>query len=516
MNDLLIKALVGLVAALSALIPSLQRSVNPPTLPVAITSAPLFGTTNFSPVQAQRFILSGSGSGLTDTSITLTQMKLPDGTTNITMSNFGSIGYGTLEPGTSKEEQISFTGISQNGNGSATLTGVSRGLAFVSPFTASTTLRRTHAGGSIFVISNTAAFYSNFLSGINDATITSRFVYSSTTPPRYDLNPASFSAFPDTTFASLSYVNSVASAGAATATESVTGLVRLATRLQQASSTDAGPSIPLVLQAKYATSSPIPFSGSGNNYAVITRDDGRIDPNFVATTTSDVYRFGGPVVFNTSTTTFNAGTVISGATSTAPLCINGLCAGWPTSSASSSILMTTGGSNADVTWSPEYNRRLLSKTGNVTVSNTASTTLMTVSIPGGTMGQNSVIHGHANLSGYGTGNTGPNDIAFGLLIGSSRIGYASSTPQSAVSNTNGGTLDFYISSAGSLTSQDVDIVYNFIEPDRTITPIGGKSASNTQTSSFNAASTQTLTLEVRQGSASGQVIFNNGYIEIIH
>jgi hypothetical protein len=44
------------------------------------------------------------------------------------------IVYGTIAPKTSSSEFISFTGITQNADGTATLTGVTRGLAKKYPF----------------------------------------------------------------------------------------------------------------------------------------------------------------------------------------------------------------------------------------------------------------------------------------------------------------------------------------------------------------------------------------------
>lgn len=131
----------------------------------------------FTPVQAQKFTLAGSGVSTTATSIILSSFKLPDGSTTITMSNFGDIGYGTLEPGTSREEQISFTGVTQNGDGTATLSGVTRGLRFVAPYDEVTANKKLHAGGAVFVLSNTAAFYAELGGKDNDETVTGLWTY---------------------------------------------------------------------------------------------------------------------------------------------------------------------------------------------------------------------------------------------------------------------------------------------------------------------------------------------------
>ena len=123
-------------------------------------------------IQAQKFSLA-VGISTTDTSITLQSFNFPDGTA-ITSGDLGSVVYGTLEPGTSREEQISFTGITSNADGTVTLTGVTRGLGFgaVDTYSEQSDLKVQHGAGATFIISNTAAFYDTFVNKNNDETIT--------------------------------------------------------------------------------------------------------------------------------------------------------------------------------------------------------------------------------------------------------------------------------------------------------------------------------------------------------
>ncbi len=122
-------------------------------------------------VQAQEFQLAGSGVTSTATTIILTNFLLPDGVTEITMADIGLIGFMTLEPGTSREEQITFTTVTQNADDTATLTGVVRGVAFVSPYSTTAALKKSHAGGTIAVLSNTAGFYGNIKDYIDEVAI---------------------------------------------------------------------------------------------------------------------------------------------------------------------------------------------------------------------------------------------------------------------------------------------------------------------------------------------------------
>ena len=84
----------------------------------------------FKYVQAQPFSLAGAGAITGDVTLTLKSFKTIDGV-NLAMTDFGSVGFGTLEPGNGTlEEQISFTGATQNANGTATLTGIKSVLKY--------------------------------------------------------------------------------------------------------------------------------------------------------------------------------------------------------------------------------------------------------------------------------------------------------------------------------------------------------------------------------------------------
>ena len=130
--------------------------------------------------QIESTTLAGAGASIADTSITLTSFKDIDGT-NLAMTDFGSIGYGTLEPNNgSKEEQISFAGITQNANGTATLTTVKNVLC-LNPHTQAAGLKKSHAGGVKFVISNTSGMYQSVIDYIDGIAIAGSPVASTTT-----------------------------------------------------------------------------------------------------------------------------------------------------------------------------------------------------------------------------------------------------------------------------------------------------------------------------------------------
>src|SRR3990172_7182396 len=121
-------------------------------------------------LQVQAKFLSGSGVSLGDTLMILASFKQNDGVTLITMADFGSKGFGTVEPGAVGEEQISFTGLTQNGDGTATLTGV-KSVTFNFPYTETVGFSTSHAGGSKFIISNNPGLYDSFANKENDETV---------------------------------------------------------------------------------------------------------------------------------------------------------------------------------------------------------------------------------------------------------------------------------------------------------------------------------------------------------
>lgn len=122
------------------------------------------------PVQSQTFTMSGNGAVAGSTSITLQSFKDILGV-NFTMASFGNKGYGSIEPNTSNEDAISFTGITQNADGTAILTGVNSTL-FITPYTEGSGLRTSHAGSVPFIITNTAAFTATYPNKNNVETIT--------------------------------------------------------------------------------------------------------------------------------------------------------------------------------------------------------------------------------------------------------------------------------------------------------------------------------------------------------
>lgn len=121
--------------------------------------------------QLQSFSLAGSGVSIGQTTMTLSSFQTIDGV-DLTMSDFGDTGYMTVEPGSrDREEQISFSGVTQNVNGTATLTGI-KTVLFLSPYTETSGFSKSHPGGVSTVVTNTSGFYNKLAIKDNDETIT--------------------------------------------------------------------------------------------------------------------------------------------------------------------------------------------------------------------------------------------------------------------------------------------------------------------------------------------------------
>lgn len=141
---------------------------------LAVIPSPAFAVVT--PVGGYQYTLAGAGINSTQSTIQLNSFKTPDGRL-LTMAMFGTTGYGALEPQTvAKLEDITFSGVTQNANGTATLTGVTRGNDFITPYASSASLAHTHAGGQSFILTNTAGYYGGQFAMVNNpATISAEW-----------------------------------------------------------------------------------------------------------------------------------------------------------------------------------------------------------------------------------------------------------------------------------------------------------------------------------------------------
>lgn len=213
------------------------------------------------PFASQTYNLAGSGVSSSATSFTLTSLTIKQTGQPIQDSDLGDTFYLTIEPGSNtKQEIVGCTTVGSNTGSTVTISGCTRGLSPITPYTASTTLQFTHAGGSQVIFSDPPQLFNLYYALANAATSTNVLIFSSTTPPRLDFTAAQKSGtYIATTseFASIDYVNAVALVSAPNASAGAKGVLQLPTARQAASSTLLGSTgASMALQTALATDTP--------------------------------------------------------------------------------------------------------------------------------------------------------------------------------------------------------------------------------------------------------------------
>src|SRR3990167_3626197 len=274
-------------------------------------SEPILGADTVLPLGGTVYTLSGSGVSASATSITLTSLTIPQTGYEILDADVSSTFYITLEPGNrTRQETASCTTVTQSGSdNTATLSGCTRGLLPFTPYTASSTYRFAHGGGTAVVFSNSPQLYNQFAGKDNDETITGVW------------------SFPEPTTASSTatknYADALAIAGAPDASLTVKGLVEMATKAEIAAGTAAGgTSAPLVAPSTYYNA-----SSTATTTIPVTNTSGKLSQGFLDLTESFTFSNVASLQMSTATSTatstdvFNllpAGIIQMYASSTAP------------------------------------------------------------------------------------------------------------------------------------------------------------------------------------------------------
>ncbi len=214
-----------------------------------VQSSPILGAAP-SPVALSTFNLAGAGVSSSATSINFTSLTIKQTGQKIQTTDLkqgaSDTFYVTLEPGNStKQEIVGCTDVTQNANGSATLTGCSRGLSPIYPYLASTTLRFVHAGGSQAIFGDAPQLFNDILN----------------------------------------YVASTSYAGTVDASLTVKGIVEQATAAEAASHAQTGTggtSAPLALTSSISSSTRV---ANTSVVVVSSSTNGYIDNSFIATST---------------------------------------------------------------------------------------------------------------------------------------------------------------------------------------------------------------------------------------
>lgn len=169
-----ISALVAALATVSGLF-GVHHHNTVPEVPQS-TPVPVLGSDTVRTVGAQSYTLAGAGVSSSGNTITLTSLTIPQTGYELVDSDFSNTFYVTLEPGSrTRQEFASCTTVTQNTDDTATLSGCVRGLLPFSPYTASSSYRFSHSGGTSLIFSNPPQLYEQAAFKDNDETITGQW-----------------------------------------------------------------------------------------------------------------------------------------------------------------------------------------------------------------------------------------------------------------------------------------------------------------------------------------------------
>lgn len=143
----------------------------------------------------------------------------------LSMTDFGTIGYMTINPTSPYAEIVSFTGCVYQGDGTTLFTGVTRGLLAIDPYTTGGT-PYAHSPNDSLVFSINPQMLDAFVQKGQDATITGTFTFLYTKMPRAS-QTVTYGVGSDLWFATKEYVDGVAIAGAPNASTSTKGIGRV-------------------------------------------------------------------------------------------------------------------------------------------------------------------------------------------------------------------------------------------------------------------------------------------------
>ena len=239
------------------------------------------------PIAGQTYSLSGGGISSSATTITLTSFTIKQTGQPIQTSDLvGSSGtfYVTIEPGSNtKQEIVGCTGVTQAAT-YASFTGCTRGLSPIYPYTASSTLQFSHAGGSSVVFSDPPQLFNQYAAYANAGTFTNQITFS---VPPIGINPG----------------------GQPNSSETVNGVGQLSTAAQAGAGTSVGSTgARLLLPASLATST---CQTAAFSVLVSSSTTGKLNPpcldtsypyNFTGTTTFATTTVNGAITFNSTVT----------------------------------------------------------------------------------------------------------------------------------------------------------------------------------------------------------------------
>lgn len=508
-------------------------------------------TTTFRTMSGQSFALSSSISS-TQTTITLSSFLVPVSGTAITMATMGtSIAYGTLAPGTSSAELISFTGVTQNSDGTATLTGVSRGLDKEYPYASSSTFKQPHAGQTIFILSDAPQVFNEMGALKNDNIWTGQQTFPQSGSTSAALVGTVYAApTQDTEVASKKYVDTIAVYGAPLATTGVAGIVELPTETQvEAGTQTGGTGAQLALPnksygARFNLGSGL-TTGTPNAYAVTltptpvalaTGNFVGITSSFTNTGNSTInvnglgaknIQLGSTGLFSGAITTNSVVGMVYNGTSfdtvyrsdgvTTSATGNKIPLRLPTGDITVTSLPTNSTDAASKNYVDTHAGILSQSTTPITSSvlDTNENTMATISIAGGILGTTGAIR--IVMNGTWAGSTGGRVLTLKLKYGGNTAVTIAATDTTTSANGNF-TWTSIMYAAGATNSQKTRSLYQQSATVSTLSPTGNQffiTSSATTATDSTAVQNLLLTSQLNSTSNPPALTIDNYYLEIV-
>lgn len=390
----------------------------------------------FNPTGGSTYYLQSSLSQ-TQSTITLTSFQEPVSNIPYTMAYLNTdIVYATINPETTRSEFVSFTGITQNSNGTATLTGVVRGLERSYPFVASSTLAGNYPGQTKFILSSPPQFFNEYAVKRNSQWITGTWGFGA-------LPVSSTTCSTAYQFCNKSYIDGGLNQGAATSTFANMGLVQLATSVQVASSTGSSSTQkPLVLSSKFGTTTPGILCTTGIwNCIPVASVLGKISQLWIDFSTNNTW---------TGSNTFSATTSIAASNvNSNALKLNGVAYAFPAANATGTLLNDGQG---NLTWGGAPRYTLVSNSDFGSAGAYATSSVLTV--PASFITASSTIHVHINYQCQdATSADGQCNYYIRTSTGTTFATLASVPPSSGGIGNNQGFIDAYITPNNSVSAQ---------------------------------------------------------------
>ncbi len=439
---------------------------------------PTFGADSTLTIAGFSYYLAGSGISSSASSITLTSLTFPQSGYKIQDSDLSTTFYITLEPGSrTRQEVASCTTATQNADGSATLSGCSRGLLPYSPYTASSTYAFAHGGGTTVVFSNPPQLYNDAVFKGNAAQVSGIWSFASSSLPRASTTPT-YGSGDELKFVTYGQLASTSFSGVVDASLTQKGIVEQATKAETAAGTaTGGTTAPLFTPTAYFNA-----SSSATTTVPVTNGSGKLDPNFIDGSGS--YAFSGTNTHSGSET-FTGTKTLSGTTTLT----------------STSTLNASGTVNfTGATLSGNFPNLVSASTTNVTNSGTNETNIFSVAVPANTLSTGNIVQATVNTE-FTTRNTSASNLILRLKYGATNMATSTLT-LNATSQKPAGKLTVELFGAGATNAQEGTLFYTFSEATPSSTTIYADRQIGSATEDSTAAKNLVLSVEV---SGSGDV-----------